>query len=142
MATKPWHLPLRLAAGAIILDQGLKKQAIGEEQAAGLHGMAATAYPQFADMDPKQFIALLSTGEVALGLALLAVPVVPPAVAGAALVAFAGGLNRLYLRLPGMRQPDSIRPTQEGTAIAKDVWLTSIGLALLLDSLFAPRRRR
>jgi hypothetical protein len=46
------------------------------------------------------------------------------------------------MRLPGMREPDSIRPTQDGTAIAKDVWLTSIGVALLLDSLFAPRRRR
>ena len=142
MATKPWHLPVRLATGAIILDQGLKKQGAGDEQAAWLHGMATTAFPQFAEMSPKQFVALLSTCEVALGLALIAVPVVPPAVAGAGLVAFAGCLNRLYLRAPGMREKGGLRPTQQGTPLAKDIWMTSIGAALLLDSLFAPKRRR
>jgi len=50
---------------------------------------------------------------------------VPGKVAGAGLTAFAAGLLGLYLRTPGMR------PTQQGTAIAKDVWLLGIGLGLL-----------
>jgi hypothetical protein len=53
--------------------------------------------------------------------------------AGAALTAFGGGLLSLYVRTPGMRQEGSIRPTQAGTALAKDVWLVGAGLTLLLD---------
>jgi hypothetical protein len=30
-----------------------------------------------------------------------------------------------------MHQPNSLRPTQMGTALAKDVWLLGIGLTLL-----------
>jgi hypothetical protein len=33
-------------------------------------------------------------------------------------------------------------PTQQGIPLAKDFWLTGIGAALVLDSIFAPRRRR
>jgi hypothetical protein len=142
MATKPWHVPVRLATGAYILNSGLAKQKADDEHAKGLHGFAASAYPQVADMEPKQFVALLSTTEIALGASLLAVPVVPPLLAGLGLLAFAGGLNRLYLKAPGMREDGSVKPTQQGTAIAKDIWMTSIGAALVLDSLFAPRRRR
>ncbi|HYT26279.1 MAG TPA: DoxX family membrane protein [Actinomycetota bacterium] len=142
MATKPWHLPLRVATGAFILNSGLSKLDADEERAKQLHAMASTAFPQFADMDPKQFATLLSTGELLLGTALLAVPFVPPLVAGLGLVAFATGLNRLYLKVPGMRQEDSVKPTQQGIPLAKDVWMTAIGAALVLDSIFAPRRRR
>jgi hypothetical protein len=56
---------------------------------------------------------------------------VPTAVAGAALTGFSGGLLGLYLRTPGMRKPGSLAPTQDGLAIAKDVWLLGIGVGLL-----------
>ncbi len=61
-----------------------------------------------------------------------------PAVAGAALTGFSGALLGLYLRTPGMRQ--GLRPTQQGTAIAKDVWLLGIGAGLVLDDLVATHR--
>jgi hypothetical protein len=142
MATKPWHLPVRLAAGAYILNSGLSKLEASDEHAAQLKGAAATAFPQFADMDPQQFVALLSTAEIVLGTALVAVPFVSPLLAGLGLLGFAGSLNRLYLRAPGMRHEGTVRPTQQGTPFAKDVWLTGIGAALVLDSLLAPRRHR
>jgi hypothetical protein len=41
----------------------------------------------------------------------------------------------LYLRTPGLRKPGSLRPTQDGTAIAKDVWLLGAGLGLVIDAL-------
>jgi hypothetical protein len=61
--------------------------------------------------------------------------VVPAALAGAGLLAFSAGLVGLYLRTPGMREAGSLRPTQQGIALAKDVWLTGIGASLLTDGL-------
>jgi hypothetical protein len=51
------------------------------------------------------------------------------------LTAFSAGLVGLYLKVPGMRQEGSLKPTEEGTAIAKDVWLLGAGLSLLLAGL-------
>jgi hypothetical protein len=142
MATKPWHIPLRLAAGAFILQQGVAKKDVDEGTAQWLQGRAALISPTFANMDPKAFATLLSTSEIALGTALLAVGFVSPFVAGAGLTAFGGLLNTLYLRAEGTTQEGSVAPTQQGVPLAKDVWLTAIGAALLLDSVFAPRRHR
>jgi hypothetical protein len=60
-------------------------------------------------------------------------PVVPTAVAGAGLAAFSAGMLGLYLRTPGMRQDGSLRPTQQGTAIAKDVWMLGIAAGFIVD---------
>jgi len=143
MANKPWHLPVRLASGLFILNSGLTKQKeVDAEHAAMLHKRAAMAFPQLADMEPEQFAKLLSTTEIALGAALVAVPVVPSFLAGLGLLAFSGSLNRLYLKTPGARRESSLAPTQQGIPLAKDFWLTGIGAALVLDSIFAPKRRR
>ena len=72
--------------------------------------------------------------EITLGAALL-LPVVPAAVAGAGLAAFSGGLLGLYARTPGMRKENSLFPTQQGTPLAKDVWMMGIGLGLVIDDL-------
>ncbi|MCV2488344.1 hypothetical protein OF117_03130 [Geodermatophilus sp. YIM 151500] len=120
----------RISAGAFILTSGLGKRGADEETAAGLHGFAAGTYPPIRKMTPQQFVSTLSTAEIAIGAALLS-PFVPTAVAGAALTAFSGGLLGLYLRTPGMRKPGSLAPTDQGLAIAKDVWLLGIGVGLL-----------
>jgi len=124
------HIPLRLTAGAFILNAGLGKWRGNEQTAAGVHGMATGTYPVLASLEPRTFLRVLAGGEIALGAALL-VPVVPAAVAGTGLVAFSAGLLGLYLRTPGMRI--GLRPTQQGTPIAKDVWLLGMGAALVLD---------
>jgi hypothetical protein len=121
----------RLSAGAFILNSGLSKRSADEGTATGLHGFASGTYPFLKDMEPQQFVKALSTAEIAIGAALLA-PFVPTAVAGLALTGFSGGLLGLYLRTPGMRQPGSLKPTQEGLAIAKDSWLFGIGVGLLV----------
>lgn len=134
------HLPLRAATGAFILNSGLGKLRADEPTAEGLHGMAANAYPQLASMKPKDFTRLLAVGEVAIGGALLA-PMVPSVVAGGALTGFGAGLVGLYLKTPGMTQPDGIRPTQEGTGLAKDVWLLGAGATLTLSGIFGGARK-
>lgn len=134
LLVKPWQLPARLAAGAVILNSGLNKRKVDDATAAGLHGMAAGTYPVLHKIEPKRFVRLLSAAEMALGAALL-LPVVPTAVAGLGLTAFSAGLVGLYLRTPGMREPGTLRPTQQGTALAKDVWLLGIGLGFVIEEL-------
>lgn len=128
------HLPLRVTTGAFILNAGLAKRAVPPEGAAAMQGMASSVVPQAASMSPATFGKVLSTGEMALGAALLA-PFVSPVVAGAALTAFSGGLLRMWWLTPGMHEEGSLRPTQDGTAIAKDVFMLGAGLALVLDGL-------
>jgi uncharacterized membrane protein YphA (DoxX/SURF4 family) len=141
MAFKAWHIPVRVATGAIILNAGLRKRSVDEETAKGLHGFATTAYPEFEDTPPEKFASMLSTGEIAVG-ALVLTPVVPTAVAGLALTTFAGMLTRLYLKAPGLREEGSLQPTEQGTAIAKDLWMLAIGTALTIDGLTDRRSKR
>ena len=142
MATKLWHVPVRLATGAIIVDQGLQKLGADDDTARWLHGEATKAFPQFADMDPKDFVQLLSASEIALGVALLGIGFVPSSLAGLGLSVFGGSLTRLYLRAPGTRREGSIAPSRQGVGLAKDSWMLAIGAALVLDGLFGSRKRR
>jgi uncharacterized membrane protein YphA (DoxX/SURF4 family) len=130
---KPREVPPRAATGAFILHSGLQKWNGDEETAQGLHGFACGAYPFLKKLQPRQFLRLLSVTEMTVGTLLLA-PVVPGAVAGAALTGFSGALVGLYARTPGMRQSGSIWPTQEGTALAKDSWMLGVGLGLVVDA--------
>jgi uncharacterized membrane protein YphA (DoxX/SURF4 family) len=132
-------LPTRLATGAYILHSGLEKWRADEPTAEAVHGMAAGTYPVLEGMPPTRLLRLLAAGEIATGAVLLA-PVVPTAVAGAALTGFSGALLGLYARTPGLREPGSIWPTQQGVGVSKDIWMFGIGLGLLADAL-APRRR-
>lgn len=132
------HLPVRVATGAFILNSGLGKLKADEGTAQFLHGAAAATYPAvFEKMEPKAFAKLLAVSEIGVGAALLA-PFVPASVAGAALTGFGGSLMGMYLKTPSMTQEDGIQPTQEGIAVAKDVWLVGAGLSLLAQGL---RRR-
>ncbi|MEV5830406.1 hypothetical protein AB0L25_33055 [Spirillospora sp. NPDC052242] len=128
------QMPARLVVGAFILNSGLSKLKGDPGTADYIHGTAKTAYPFLASKDPQQFTRMLGTAEAALGGALMA-PFVPTVLAGAALTAFAGGLTGLYLRLPGMHEKGSIRPTQDGIPLAKDTWLAGIGATLVLEEL-------
>jgi uncharacterized membrane protein YphA (DoxX/SURF4 family) len=133
------ELPTRLATGAFILHSGLDKWRGDESTAEAIHGMAAGAYPVLERLPPSRFLRVLAAGEIAIGVVLLA-PVVPTAVAGAALTGFSAALLGLYARTPGLREPGSIWPTQQGVAVSKDIWMFGIGLGLLADAR-ATRRR-
>jgi hypothetical protein len=141
ISAKVRRMPGRLATGAFILNTGVGKWNADEQTAARLHGMATGSFPFLARLKPEQFARLLSVSEIALGSALL-LPVVPAGLAGAGLTAFSGGLLSMYLRTPGMTKEDGIRPTQQGTALAKDIWMLGIGLGLMLDAAtHRPRQR-
>jgi uncharacterized membrane protein YphA (DoxX/SURF4 family) len=133
LPVKARHVPGRLATGAFILHSGLEKWGAGEQQAAGVHGTAANAFPVLKRIPPERFLKLLAAGEIAVGVALL-VPVVPAALAGGALTAFSTSLLTMYWRTPALRKPGSVWPTREGVGISKDVWMLGIGLGLLADA--------
>ncbi len=133
------NFPERCAAGVMILNAGIGKLKPAQEQADAVHGMAKGTYPFLEDMAPEQFTKALGVSEVVLGGALL-LPMVGDGVAGVGLTAFAAGLIGLYLKTPGMRREGSLLPSQQGTAIAKDVWLLGIGLGLVADTLRHKRR--
>lgn len=141
MGLKLRHIPPRLAAGAFILNSGLGKRGLDEESAAGLQTMAVRAVPQLAELSPRDFARLLSTGEIALGVALVA-PVVPAWLAGLGLTGFSAALLQMYRNSPGMTEADGWRPSAEGTAYAKDVFLLGIGLGLVIDRLTSRRRKK
>ncbi|MFI6648213.1 hypothetical protein ACIBI8_11345 [Streptomyces sp. NPDC050529] len=127
---EPRDFPPRIVTGAFILNSGLGKLKADEATQQGLHGMACTAYPFLKKIEPDRFTRLLAWSEIAVGSSLL-VPFVPTRLAGLALTGFSGGLLGLYLRVPGMREPGSLRPSQDGVALAKDSWMFGIGLGFL-----------
>ncbi|MFT4471260.1 hypothetical protein ACMX2H_15260 [Arthrobacter sulfonylureivorans] len=126
------HIPLRLTSGAFILNSGLGKQKLDKESAAGMQQMGSRAFPALKQMDPEKFGKMLAYGETALGAALL-LPFVPSRLAGLGLAAFSGSLLAMYFKTPHMTQEDNVRPSAEGTPVAKDIWLFGIALALILD---------
>jgi hypothetical protein len=134
VSVKVRHLPPRIATGVFIINSGIGKLSADEQVAAQLHGFAAGAYPFLNKLKPKDFVRILAATEIALGSALL-VPVVPSILAGAGLTAFSGGLVGLYARTPGMRKEGSIFPTQEGIPLFKDMWMTGIGVGLVVDEI-------
>ena len=133
-------LPGRIATGGFILHTGLQKWSADEQTAQGVHGMAAGAFPFLNAIPPERFIKLLSIAEIGTGAALLA-PFVPTVVAGAALTGFSGGLVAMYARTPALRNPGSIWPNENGTAIAKDTWMLGMGLGYVLDGWTRLRNR-
>ncbi|WP_159622739.1 hypothetical protein [Ruania rhizosphaerae] len=126
------RLPLRLTAGAFILNSGVNKLSLDAESAAGLQQMALNAFPQLEALSAEDFGTYLAAGEVALGGSLLT-PFLPSKLVGLGLTAFASALVFTYLRTPGLTESDGVRPTQAGIGMAKDIFLLGIGLALLLE---------
>ena len=131
MSMRLRDVPTRLVTGAYILHSGITKLKAGPEQAAGLHGAAATAYPLLNKMPADRFVRSLAIGEITVG-SLLLLPFIPNVLAGAVLTVFSSGLVGMYLRTPALRKPGSIWPSQAGTAISKDAWMLGIGLGILV----------
>ncbi len=132
LAAKLRRAPGRVAAGAFILNSGLAKLTGDAATAKAVHGMAVGTYPFIKAIPAALFLRLLAVTEIVIG-SMLLLPIVGAAMSGLALTAFSGGLLGLYVRTPGMHD-NRFRPTQQGTPIAKDVWLFAIGAGLVLDS--------
>ena len=136
IAAKLRRAPLRAVTGAFILNSGLGKISAGDDTAKTVHGLAAGAYPALDRIEPRLFLKGLAVSELALGSALL-LPIVPVGLAGLGLTAFAGSLLGMWWRTPGMHAEGSPRPTQQGTPMAKDVWMLGIGAAMVLDAVLS-----
>src|SRR5256884_2405616 len=137
LPVKARDLPARIATGGYILHSGLEKWHGDETPAKALHGMASNAFPVLQQIPPERFLRILAASEIAIGTA-LPVPLVPNAVAGAALTGFSGSLLAMYARTPAMRKPGSIWPSQAGVAGSKDVWMLGLGPGLAADRLTDP----
>lgn len=121
---------LRIVPGAFILNSGIGKLGLTPEAAEGLQNMAVKGVPPLKKLTREQFAKFISYGEISVGTALLLL-FVPNKIAGAMLAVFSGSMVSMYLRTPGMTESDGIRPTQEGTPVAKDSWLLAIAIALI-----------
>jgi len=137
LTAKLRRAPLRISTGAYILNSGLGKFGADDETSKHLHAAASSTIPALAKVDPKKFAKGLAAAEVALGGALL-LPIVPVGVAGLGLAAFSGAMLTMYWETPGMHAEGSIRPTVQGSPIAKDVWMAGIATSLLVDAVTAP----
>lgn len=135
------QLPIRLTTGAFVLNSGISKLSLSEEEAEGLQQMASNGVPMLADMSPAAFRRFIAFTEIGVGAAQL-IPKVPGWLSGSALTAFSAGMLNMYLNTPGMTQEDGVRPTQDGTAVAKDVWMLGAGASMIVDSLLNTTSRR
>jgi hypothetical protein len=133
LSAKFRRAPLRLAAGAYILNSGVTTLKADDETAKSLHGMASGMYPVLGKLEPKVFARTLAAGEIAVG-SMLLLPIVPPFIAGAALVGFSGAQLNMYWHTPGMHHEGSLRPTPQGTPISEAVWMLGIGVGLMTDA--------
>jgi len=137
LSAKLRRAPLRIATGAYILNSGVARLGADDDTAKSLHDMAAGTYPFLDRIQPKVLASGLAAGEIAVGTAML-LPIVPPVVAGAALVGFSGAVLNMYVKTPGLHREGSARPTEQGVPMAKDVLMLGIGAGLIADATFEP----
>lgn len=123
---------LRGVSGAYLLQSGLGKKDAPVEVYQHLQGMAATGIPQFKEWDAKTFGQFLWISEAAIG-GLLLTPFVSKRLAGIALTAFSAGMLSMYFNNDEMTQEDGIRPSEAGISLSKDVFLSAIGAALMMQ---------
>ncbi len=128
--------PLRLTTGAFVLNSGVSTFNANEEKIQRLHASAVSVLPQVARLKPRTFAKALAAGEVTLGTALM-LPIVPPAIAGLGLSAFAASL--LAARQPASAQ-QAAAPGETSSAVpgATEAWMLGSGVSLVLDALTTP----
>ena len=140
LSAKLRRAPLRVAAGAYMVNSGVTTLNVDDETAKSLHGMASATYPVLGKLEPKVFARTLAVGEIAVGTMLL-LPIVPPFIAGTALVGFSGAQLNMYRDTPGMHYEGSLRLTPEGTSISETVLMFGIGVGLMTDATFEGARK-
>ncbi|MHA2788398.1 hypothetical protein ACXZ66_04530 [Corynebacterium sp. S7] len=123
-------IALRAIPGAFILNSGIGKLQTPPEASAGMQQFAATGISALNKLPADKFGKILGAAETTLGAALLT-PFVSNRLAGAGLTAFGTGLLTLYFGNEANTEDDGVRPSSDGTVLAKDSWLVAIGVALM-----------
>ena len=130
--------PLRLTTGAFVLNSGVNTFGADDETSKRMQASAAKLVPQVERMDPRTFSKVLAAGEVTLGTALM-LPIVPAAVAGLGLTAFAASV--LATQRPSNGQHADTtgeQPANQAVPHATEAWMLGAGVSLLLDALTSP----
>jgi len=129
--------PLRLTTGAFVVNSGISTFNADDETTKKLQTSAARLVPQVERMDSRTFAKVLAAGEVTLGTALM-LPVVPAAVAGLGLSAFAASLLATQRHTNGQHADARSEPPAPATVTATDAWMLGAGVSLLIDALTSP----
>jgi hypothetical protein len=129
--------PLRLTTGAFVLNSGISTFNGDGAKTSRLQTSAARLVPQVERMDPRTFTKVVGVGEVTLGAALM-LPVVPAAVAGLGLSAFAASLLASQRPVNGQHADTSDEPATQPVPEATEAWMLGAGVSLLLDALTTP----
>ena len=129
--------PLRLSTGAFVVNSGITTFNADIEASKKLQANAARLVPQVERMDPRTFAKMLAAGEVTLGAALI-LPVVPAAIAGLGLSAFAASLLAAQRPANGQHAEGMNEPPTQAAPTATDAWMLGAGLSLFLDALTSP----
>ena len=129
--------PLRLGTGAFVVNSGIAAFSADNETTKRLQSTAARLMPQVEKMDPRTFAKVLGAGEVTLGAALI-LPVVPAAVAGLGLSAFAASLLATQRPTNGQHADGQNETPASATPPATEAWMLGAGVSLLLDALTTP----
>ena len=129
--------PLRLSTGAFVVNSGIAAFSADNETTKRLQTTAARLMPQVEKMDPRTFAKVLGAGEVTLGAALI-LPVVPAAVAGLGLSAFAASLLATQRPTNGQHADATSQPATPAVPNATEAWMLGAGVSLLLDALTTP----
>ncbi len=132
---------LRGVSGAYLVQSGYGKMGLPAEAAAGMQGFASSGIPALSKLDPDTFGKFVAYSELGIGGALLT-PFVPNRLAGLALGAFSGGLLSIYFRNPAMTQEDGVRPSDDGMALSKDIFLAGIAGALVFGPIKAKKAKK
>ncbi len=127
--------PLRLTAGAFVLNSGVSTFSATDEKTTKLQASAAKLLPQIERMDPRTFAKVLGASEVTLGTALM-LPIVPAAVAGLGLTAFAASMLATRPATNGQHADTDTETTLVPNAT--EAWMLGSGVSLLLDALTTP----
>jgi uncharacterized membrane protein YkgB len=126
-------LPLRGATGGFLAWSGVRTLQRPQRGDALLTAAAHSA-PALEDVfgaEPARFARVV--GAVELGLGAWVLSGAWRRAAGLALAAYAAGPLSLIVTVPGNRVAGSRwEPSDQGTALAKDVWLLGAGLSLAL----------
>ena len=129
--------PLRLTTGAFVLNSGVSTFNASDAKIQRLQASAAQLVPQVGQMTPRTFAKALAAGEVALGTALM-LPIVPPAIAGLGLSAFAASLLATRRSSSGQHTDPPGETSTGPVPGATEAWMLGSGVALLLDALTTP----
>ena len=136
IAAKIRRAPVRLAAGAYTLNSGINKLRADEKTAAGVHGMAANAFPLLKQIPPVAFTKGLADHRDRGRLERCCCRSCPRAWRASRSAGSPPGWSRCT-SARRVCTTSTCAPPRRGPGIAKDSWFAAIGYSLVVDAVLS-----